>query len=216
MVPSLTLLFRRATCPIHTSPKCKVSFLHWEAPVLRLCPWVSRAWGRLEPPLCPLFLLRLWGSVASSFGPLLVPATQPALHTQCLIPSHLPNGRWPATPLSACEVGPGVVTENSGPVPAVSWARAGKSSLPPAQALFSWEAPLCAGSPPVRQAAWRCVLAGMARGHLPGLSLLPSSSHLANSCGRSILSQGSGGTGSSSRGTPSSFEVALGWGSQQP
>lgn len=59
-------------------------------------------------------------------------------------------------------------------------------------------------------AAWRCVLVGMARGHLPGLSLLPS--HLANSCSRSVLSQGSGGTGSLSRGASSSFEVAPGWG----
>lgn len=59
-------------------------------------------------------------------------------------------------------------------------------------------------------AAWRCVLVGMARGHLPGLSLLPS--HRANSCSRSVLSQGSGGTGSLSRGASSSFEVAPGWG----
>lgn len=114
----------RLPAPVHASPKPKVSFLRWEEPVLRLCPRVWRAWGWLSALSLPRVLARSLGLGRILLRP--PPRAGRSAWFAHLVPcsERLPNGRWPAAPLFACKVGLGVVTESSGPVAALFWARA--------------------------------------------------------------------------------------------
>lgn len=183
--------------------------------MLHLCPRVSRAWGCLSALSLPRVLARSLG-----LGCILLRPPPRAGHSAWfahLVPCSERPAEWPlarSTSL-ACKVGLGVVTESSEPVSALllcsgrepEGLRRGGQGKVPSPRVRPWS------FRKLPSAARRCVLVGMARGHLPGLSLLPS--HLANSCSRSVLSQGFGGTGSLSRDASSGFEVA-GVGSWQP